>query len=202
MIFHKSICSYQRHLRNTRLCCCLFLKLRRYSDQLCCLSWQQIEAEKKWPPFTRRQFQMHFLKRKCTFFTTISLNFVLNGPINNILALVRIMAWRRPGDKPLSEPMVVSLLTHIYVTWHQWVNGSCHDLVVTLITISSQAKHCDINSLKPGDAYTYICVCVSEMDDYNMYWFMQCFVPYTAPSQKKSQSWSKMASRTSWDPLY
>ena len=26
------------------------------------------------------------------------------------------MAWRRPGDKPLSGPMMVSLLTHIYVT--------------------------------------------------------------------------------------
>ena len=27
--------------------------------------------------------------------------------INNIPALVQIMAWRRPGDKPLSEPMTV-----------------------------------------------------------------------------------------------
>ena len=31
------------------------------------------------------------------------------------------MAWRRPGDKPLSEAMVVSLLTHICVTRPQWV---------------------------------------------------------------------------------
>ena len=46
----------------------------------------------------------------------ISLKFVPNGPINNIPALVQIMAWRRPGDKPLSEPMMVSLLTHICVT--------------------------------------------------------------------------------------
>ena len=41
----------------------------------------------------------------------ISLKFVRQGPINNILALVQIMAWRRPGDKPLSEPMMVKLLT-------------------------------------------------------------------------------------------
>ena len=26
------------------------------------------------------------------------------------------MAWRRPGDKPLSEPMLASLLTHVCVT--------------------------------------------------------------------------------------
>ena len=31
------------------------------------------------------------------------------------------MAWRRSGDKPLSEPMMVSLLTHICVTRPQWV---------------------------------------------------------------------------------
>ena len=35
--------------------------------------------------------------------------------------VVQIMAWRRPGDKPLSDPMVVSLETHICVTWLQWV---------------------------------------------------------------------------------
>ena len=42
--------------------------------------------------------------------------------INNIPALVQIMAWRRPGDKPLSEPMMVNLLTHICVTRPQWIN--------------------------------------------------------------------------------
>ena len=33
--------------------------------------------------------------------------FVPKGPINNIPALIQIMAWCRPGDKPLSEPMMV-----------------------------------------------------------------------------------------------
>ena len=41
-----------------------------------------------------------------------------------IFRLGQIMAWRRPGDKPLSEPMMVSLLTHICVTWPQWVNNN------------------------------------------------------------------------------
>ena len=31
------------------------------------------------------------------------------------------MAWRRPGEKPLSEPMMVSVLTHICVTRPEWV---------------------------------------------------------------------------------
>ena len=38
-------------------------------------------------------------------------------------ALVQIMAWRPSGDKPLSEPMMVSSLTHICVTRPQWVNN-------------------------------------------------------------------------------
>ena len=51
----------------------------------------------------------------------ISLKFVPKGPINNIPALVQIMAWVRSGDKPLSEPMMDILLTHICVTQPQWV---------------------------------------------------------------------------------
>ena len=47
--------------------------------------------------------------------------FVPKGPINNIPALVQIKAWRRPGEKPFSEPMLVSSLTHICVTRPQWV---------------------------------------------------------------------------------
>ena len=52
----------------------------------------------------------------------ISLKFVPKGSFNNISALVQIMAWRRPGDKPLSESMMVNLPTHICVTRPQWVN--------------------------------------------------------------------------------
>ena len=41
--------------------------------------------------------------------------------LNIFPTLIQIMAWRRPGDKPLSEPMMVILLTHICVTRPQWV---------------------------------------------------------------------------------
>ena len=52
----------------------------------------------------------------------ISLKLVPKGPINDIPALVQIMAWLRPGDKPLSEPVMVRLPTHICVIRPQWVN--------------------------------------------------------------------------------
>ena len=44
--------------------------------------------------------------------------------INNIPAVVQIMAWRRPDDQPLSEPMMFRLLVHICVTRLQWGNFS------------------------------------------------------------------------------
>ena len=52
----------------------------------------------------------------------ISLKFVPKGQINNIPALVQIMAWGQLCAKPLSEPMMFSLLMHICITRPQWVN--------------------------------------------------------------------------------
>ena len=57
---------------------------------------------------------------------TFPWKYVPKGPINNIPALVQIMAWHRTGDKPLSEPMMFSLLTHICITQPHWVNHSLH----------------------------------------------------------------------------
>ena len=67
-------------------------------------------------------FRSIFVNENVWISINISLKFVLKGPINNIPPLVQIMAWRRPGDKPLSEPMMVSFLMHVCVTWPQWVN--------------------------------------------------------------------------------
>ena len=44
----------------------------------------------------------------------ISLKFIPNGPIDNDPALGQIMAWRRIGDKPLSEP-ILTRFTNAYM---------------------------------------------------------------------------------------
>ena len=59
----------------------------------------------------------------------ISLKFVLKFLINNIPALVQIMAWHRPGDKPLSQPKMVSIL-YICITHLQWVNHCCAEFIL------------------------------------------------------------------------
>ena len=59
-------------------------------------------------------FKCIFLNENAWIEIKISLMFVPNkGPINNIPALVRIMVWRWLGDKPLSELMMIKLLTHM-----------------------------------------------------------------------------------------
>ena len=66
-------------------------------------------------------FKCIFLNETIWFSIEMSLKFVPRCSINNIPSLVQVMAWRRPGDKPLSEPMMVRLPTHTSVTWPEWV---------------------------------------------------------------------------------
>ena len=68
-------------------------------------------------------FKYIFLNENVLSLIEISLKFIPKGPINNTPALVQIMACRRPGDKPLPEPIMIILLTHICVTRPQWVNS-------------------------------------------------------------------------------
>ena len=67
-------------------------------------------------------FKCIFLNENVLVSIKISLKFIPKGPINNIPALVQTMAWRRPGDRPLYEPMMIISLTHICVARPQSVN--------------------------------------------------------------------------------
>ena len=65
-----------------------------------------IEAETRGRHFADDTFKCIFFNENVGITIKISLKFVPNGPINNIPTVVQIMAWRHPGDKPLSEPMI------------------------------------------------------------------------------------------------
>ena len=71
--------------------------------------------------FADHIFKCIFLNENIWISLTISLKFVPEVPVNNIPSLFQIMACCRTGNKPLSEPMVVSLLMQICITWPQWV---------------------------------------------------------------------------------
>ena len=71
--------------------------------------------------FADNIFKSVFLNENVWILLKISLKFVPKVWIHNITALVQIMAWCQPGDKPLSELMMVNLLMHICTTWPQWI---------------------------------------------------------------------------------
>ena len=106
----------------------IIVSFKSHSSEFLCVSF--MTGEPQFNSLKPRPNRRHFADDifKCIFENEnecisprISLKFVPKVRINNIPALVQIMAWRRPGDKPLSEPMMVSLLTHICVTRPQWV---------------------------------------------------------------------------------
>ena len=90
------------------------------TDRLSCLN--TLRPRKRGRHFADGIFKCMFVNDNVWIPIKISLKFIPRGPINNIPALVRIMAWRRSGDKPLFEPMMIKLLTHICVARPQWVN--------------------------------------------------------------------------------
>ena len=78
------------------------------------------------------------------------------GPISNIPALAQIMAWHQSGDKPLSEPMMVSLLMHICITQPRWVNA----------LYGMNCGHCQYPKVA-----AYTCFCPNHTPAcYQMYW--------------------------------
>ena len=61
-------------------------------------------------------FKRIFLNESDKILIHISLNLVPRSQIDSKPSLVLVMAWRRTGDKPLSEPMMAQF-TDAYI-WH------------------------------------------------------------------------------------
>ena len=90
---------------------------------LCQILYNTLRPRQNGRHFADDTFKPIFLNENFRLLIKISLKFVPKVPINNIPALVQIMAWRRPGDKPLYKPMMINLLTHICVTRLQCDNS-------------------------------------------------------------------------------
>ena len=56
-------------------------------------------------------FRSIFMNEQFYISIRIALKFVHKGPIDNTPALAQLMAWRRIGDKALSEPLLSFMLT-------------------------------------------------------------------------------------------
>ena len=106
-------------------------------------------------------FKCIFLNENVWISLKISLKFVPNVRINNIPALVQIMAWRWQGDKPLSEHMMVNLPTHVCVTRPQWINSiSCNKTGLSFNSLSNKQT---MRSTVRGISNMLICVYVFDV---------------------------------------
>ena len=73
--------------------------------------------------FADNIFKCLFMNENVWISNEITLKFVHKGPINNTPALVQIMAWCQPGNKPLSGAMMGRLPPHICIIRPQWVKS-------------------------------------------------------------------------------
>ena len=100
-------------------------RIRSWNNGVCCMSHYVLMDVALRPRQRCRHFVdifiCIFLNESVWISLTISLKFVPKVPFNNIPALVQIMTWCRPSDKPLFETMMVNLLTYICFTLPRWV---------------------------------------------------------------------------------
>ena len=104
----------------------------RTSTKICtyCTHW----GRDKMDAIFQTTFSNALFNENLWYSIKIPLKFVLKGPINNIPTLVQIIAWRRrPGDKPLSGPILVNLLTHLCVSRPQWVLKGFGDAMIASV---------------------------------------------------------------------
>ena len=135
-------------------------------------------------------FSNVFFYKNVYIWIKISLNFVSKVPINNNILLVQIMVWRRPGDKPLSEPMMVSLPMHICVTRPQWVKRASIQTVIFLSNISVWSSYMQY---VPWNMHTAV-ACIVFWSSYMQYvpWNMHTAVVC-------SVFWSSYMQYVSWN---
>ena len=130
-------------------------------------------------------FKCIFLNENVWIPIEISPNFVPNGSINNNPTLFQIMAWRRPGDKPLSEPMMVNSLTHICVIRPQWVKDKMVLFVFNTwlrFIISTNLRwgihFSTFGEMVQGDPWPFIFICVFFAWAFDINLFLESYFWY------------------------
>ena len=125
-------------LQCTECICCIFLAIKCLE-----LNWKCRHANTLRPWQNGRHLPDDILKctywmKICQFRLIFHWSFSSRGPINNIPALAQIMAWRRIGDKTLSEP-ILTQITEAYMRylgemsqthWYICDNAACYQVTV------------------------------------------------------------------------
>ena len=106
-------------------------------------------------------FKCIFLNENVWISLEISLKFVPKVRVNNIPTLVQIMAWRRPGDKPLHKQCWL-------VYWHMYASFGLNEFMKTRV-----------EALVPIYAYVAALSCTSHachLPRYHLPWHQDSIV--------------------------
>ena len=87
-----------------------------------CLQLTHLPTGQNGRHFADNMFKRIFLNENIWMSNEISLKYVPWDVIDRMPALVQIMAWRRPGDKPLSEPMLTQF-TDANMRHYSWADN-------------------------------------------------------------------------------
>ena len=124
------------HGRRGLICC----TIRQKKDYL--QSLNTLRPRQNGRHFPDDIFKWIFLNEYVWISINISLKFVPRGPINNIPTLVQVMAWRRPGHRPLSEPIMSILIpvqsgrvVHLKRSWLLFFNSFLLPLTCTVLEL-------------------------------------------------------------------
>ena len=71
------------------------------------MSINTLKPEQNGRHFADHIFKLFFFNENARIPIQISLKFVPRSPIDKNPTLVRVVAWRQTGDKPLPEPMMI-----------------------------------------------------------------------------------------------
>ena len=96
-------------------------------DTIMCAVVNTFRQRKNGRHFADAIFKCILLNVNILISLKISLKFDPKDRVNKMSASAQIMVSRQPGDKPLSEPtepIMVNLMTHICLTWPQWVKSA------------------------------------------------------------------------------
>ena len=128
--------------------------------------------------FTDDILKLIFFNENVSISIKNSLKFVPTCPVNNITTLVQIMAWRHPGNKPLSEPVVVCLPMPICVTRPQPL-GTNNEILAKIQAFSFKKKYLKMFSFckmlaicKKINLLCYLCLIYLIYSDLNSYWLL------------------------------
>ena len=138
--------------------------------------------------FTDNTLKFIFVNENVRILIKISLKFVPTVRINNIPVLAQIMACRRPGDKPLSEPWWVP--THIWVTRPQWVNWAFRNKLQGNFNLNSNISFKKMHMKMASGKWHPFCLGLNVLK-----WFHA----YSAPSHYVNECW--LIGSFKWTPL-